>query len=121
MWLACLVGKLHVCSNDGWWSAGCSYWKYALVALYRMYIVHSNQWLCVATIGGVNEDLDEMAELERKARQMAEEAERDQPRRKRDVLFVRLLLSVCSCGCMRVTVLILMSPEEMNRLRRWRR
>jgi pre-mRNA-splicing factor SYF1 len=41
------------------------------------------------TIGGVNEDLDEMAELERKARQMAEDAERDQPRLKRDVLFVR--------------------------------
>ena len=46
----------------------------------------------------MNEDLDEMAELERKARQMAEDAERDQPRLKRDVLFVRLnsIYSECS-------------------------
>ena len=60
-----------------------------LLRLCDVYTVIVHCTLYIATIGGVNEDLDEMAELERKARQMAEEAEKDQPRLKRDVLFVR--------------------------------
>ncbi|XP_065829864.1 pre-mRNA-splicing factor SYF1-like [Oscarella lobularis] len=40
-------------------------------------------------VGDMVDDTDEMRELERKARQMAQEAEKDQPRMKKDVLFVR--------------------------------